>query len=118
MSSNIGGGRPLRVCDLCGLVDDHPRHTIVGTVPKAAIIAAPSDDIINRVLDLAPPADRARLLRDLTDTTSTERHLDCCTAAGCPEPVDSPNNCGNRTAGAEQLRGVKLLGHLESAMEG
>lgn len=115
---NIGGGRPLRVCDLCGGVDDHPRHTIVGTVAGVDLIPAPSDDIINRVLDQAPPADRARLMRDLTDTSSTERHLDCCRTAGCPEPADSPNNCANRTGGAEDLRGARLLGHLETQMEG
>jgi len=25
---NIGGDRPIRPCDLCGLEDDHPRHMV------------------------------------------------------------------------------------------
>lgn len=111
MSSIIGGGRPLRVCDACGGVDDAPRHTVVGADPGAEPTLAPSDEIVDRVLDLAPRADRARLIRDLQDTTSTERHLDCCRERGC-------TSCAERTAGAEDLRDADLLAHLESAMEG
>ena len=110
--ANIGQGRPLRVCDLCGGVDDHPRHSIVGAVPGQDLVAAPSDEVIERVTAAAPARDRARLLRELLDTTVSDRHLDCCRKAGCPLPVDDPNNCSARTRGAERLRGASLLGHL------
>lgn len=112
MAGNIGEGRPVRVCDLCGGVDDHPRHVIDGTDPDAQVVAAPTDDIVNRVLDAAPAADRARLLRDLMDTASSDRHLDCCAAAGCPLPADDEHNCATRTAGAESKTGRQLLAHL------
>lgn len=29
--ANIGDGRPVRKCGVCGITDDHPRHVSVGT---------------------------------------------------------------------------------------
>ena len=108
MSANIGQGRLLRVCDLCGGVDDHPRHVIAGagggTEP---VVAAPSEEILNRVLDAAPTEERARLVRDLMDTSTSDRHMDCCRSAGGPD-----GTCHTVTAGAEDKRGSALLKHL------
>jgi hypothetical protein len=108
-ASNIGGGRPLRVCDLCGGVDDHPRHSLAGTIPGYEGFPRPSQDVVDRVLDSAAGEDRARLLRDLYDTATSDRHLDCCAAAGCPEPGEL--SCANRTAGAKGT-GKAMLTHL------
>lgn len=109
-NSNIGDGRALRVCDLCGGVDDHPRHVIAGTPGRQNItIAAPSDDILTKVMTAAPEAERGRLVRELMDTSSTDRHMDCCRDAGCPD-----GSCNTQTAGAEDLRGAALLDHLVS----
>lgn len=105
--ANIGGGRAIRVCDLCGGVDDHPRHVIAGSVPGQSVVDEPSEEIVNRVLDNAPAELRARLLRDLMDTGSSDRHMDCCREAGCPD-----GSCDQVTAGAEDLRGADLLAHL------
>lgn len=104
MAANIGGGRALRVCDLCGGVDDHPRHVIAGSVEDT--FERPSDDIVNKVLDASPADDRARLLRELTDTGSSDRHLDCCAEAGCPT-----DTCGPQIAGAPGT-GRKMLDHI------
>lgn len=104
MASNIGGDRPLRVCDLCGGVDDHPRHVITGQdFPK------PPADIVDRVLENAPADKRAFLLGELLDTNASDRHMDCCRVAGCPDGI-----CDAQTAGVEELRGGALLTHLES----
>jgi hypothetical protein len=86
MTANIGKGRILRVCDLCGGVDDHPRQILAGTDGQS-IISRPSEDIINRVLDTAPEADRARLLADLMDESSVTVHYDCCAATDCTHDV-------------------------------
>lgn len=117
MSSNIGGDRPLRVCDLCGGVDDHPRHSFAGTIPDAQLVAPPTQDVVDRVLDAAPPDRRAELLAALFDQATTDRHLDCCAAAGCPlaghpDPDQRALACGNRIAGAEGKTGRALLNHL------
>lgn len=106
-AKNIGEGRPLRVCDLCGGVDDHPRHVIAGSVTD--VFPAPSTEVMDRVLKAAPAAERGRLVRDLVDTSSSDRHLQCCAAAGCPG-----GTCDAQIAGAEDLRGADLLGHLMS----
>lgn len=120
MTRNIGGGRALRVCDLCGGVDDHPRHVIAGTVPRnlatgQSVPAAgdgpfppPGDDIIAKVVAAAPAGELPRLLRDLMDTTSSDRHLDCCAAAGCPT-----DTCGPQVADAPGT-GRQMLDHLMS----
>ena len=116
--TDIGGGRALRVCDLCGGVDDHPRHVIAGTVPRnlstgengevsPGPFGGPSDEIIDRVLDAAPRDERARLLRELQDTTSSDRHLDCCAAAGCPT-----GTCEPQVFGAKGKTGKAMMTHL------
>lgn len=103
MAANIGEGRVLRVCDLCGGVDDHPRHVIAN-----GDFTRPSDEIINKVLDAAPAEERARLVNDLIDTSSSDRHLDCCAAAGCPT-----DTCGPQVADAPGV-GQEMLDHLMS----
>lgn len=103
--ADIGEGRPLRVCDLCGGVDDHPRHVIAG--PDRDRFPRVPDKIVDQVLANAPAADRGRLLRDLMDSGSSDRHMDCCRAHGCPD-----GSCDQLTAGAEDLRGAELLQHL------
>jgi hypothetical protein len=115
--ANIGNGRLVRVCDLCGGVDDHPRHVIAGTIPKNIAsgesglsaegpFPGPSDDIMAKVIAAAPEADRVRLLRDLMDTTSSDRHLDCCADAGCPD-----GTCDRQVSDAPGT-GRKMLEHL------
>jgi hypothetical protein len=104
MAANIGEGRVLRVCDLCGGVDDHPRHVIAGTEERA--FPKPSDEILQKVIAAAPTDDVARLVGDLVDTTSSDRHLDCCASAGCPT-----GTCAPQVAGAPGA-GRKMLDHL------
>lgn len=107
----IGNGRALRVCDLCGGVDDHPRHVIAGA---AAAFEPPSDEIVTAVLTNAAAADvdshtLARLLRDLHSVAAQDRHMDCCRQAGCPTGA-----CDQQTAGVESAIGAALLDHLVS----
>lgn len=72
--------RPLRICDVCGQIDDHPRHVYVASdipVNQAHVEAVLERDDI--------PADvRARIIAEVLDTTVQQRHPDCCAAAGCP----------------------------------
>lgn len=105
--SLIGGGRALKVCDVCGGCDDHPRHEFAGAIPGVQVAEPPSQAAVDRVNEVAPTEHRARLLRDLFDTTTGQRHLDCCREAGCPT-----GTCGVRTRGAEDKRGKALLAHL------
>lgn len=102
--ANIGSGRVLRVCDLCGGVDDHPRHVIAGTVGDA--FPKPSDEILQKVIEAAPPGEVGRLINELVDTASSDRHLDCCAAAGCPT-----NTCGPQVANAPGV-GAAMLDHV------
>lgn len=102
---NIGGGRPLRACALCGGVDDHPRHVLGRT--HAAEFGPPTDEIVNLALAAAPEADRPRIMRELLAGRGLTRHIDCCRAAGCPD-----GSCSQVAAGVEDLRGGALLDHL------
>lgn len=107
----IGKGRALRVCDLCGGVDDHPRHIIAGA---ADAFDPPTDEIVTSVLDNAAAAEvdahtLARLLRDLHSVAAQDRHMDCCRGVGCPTGA-----CDQQTAGAPDKTGAQLLKHLVS----
>lgn len=104
------GNRPLRVCDACGQVDDHPRHVISG---EANAYPPPDRAILDVVLETAPREHRARLVAELMDQSSLDLHLDCCRERGCPLPAGDPHNCANRTQGAETKRGKALLAHLD-----
>lgn len=108
--ANIGSGRVLRVCDLCGGVDDHPRHVIAGTSGGPAVVTAPTDEVLGKVTAAVAGMDSgaaARLLRDLMDTSSSDRHLDCCADAGCPT-----GTCGPQVADAGGKTGKAMLVHL------
>lgn len=104
----IGGERPLRGCDVCGGVDDHPRHVISGP-PGAAGTPLPAvvDKTITALAD-ASPEDRARVLAAIYDTSSQDRHPDCCRQVGCPT-----GTCDEQ--GGHDLRGAELLDHLMGA---
>lgn len=106
--TNIGGGRRLRVCDLCGGVDDHPRHTLAGNT--TGLYDRPADAVVERVAAESPDGDRARLIGDLFDTSSQERHKDCCRAAGCPT-----GDCDRELTGWDGTTGAGLLDHLMGA---
>lgn len=101
---NIGRGGALRVCDLCGAVDDHPRHVLAGGDPDTH--SKPSPEIVRKVSAAIAGLDAEvgdRLLTDLLDTGSQDRHMDCCRAAGCPT-----GSCDR----APDLRGKELLAAL------
>ncbi len=103
--TNIGKGRLLRVCDICGGVDDHPRHVIAGS--QTGVFVPPSPEVIRYVIANAPKDEADRLLAELVDTSSQDRHMDCCREAGCPD-----GSCHLVAAGAEEKRGAALLAHL------
>lgn len=102
----IGQGRILRVCDLCGGVDDHPKHVVAGGRPD--LFPAPTPEVIRAVLANAPTDEADRLLAELIDTSASDRHLDCCAAAGCPE-----NTCGPQVQGVKAT-GKAMVAHLMS----
>lgn len=105
--SNIGQGRALKVCDICGLADDHPRHEFAGSRPGVQVAAPPAQEAVDRLLDSAPKEHRARLLSELMDTSTGQRHYDCCRDAGCPTGL-----CDVLTNGAEGKRGADLEKHI------
>lgn len=87
---------PFRVCDLCGGVDDHPRHVIAGVAADAhpvdeSLEQAVADSLADLVNEGAiSMADAMRISGDFHDTTSSDRHKDCCAAAGCPTGTCGP----------------------------
>lgn len=99
--------RPLRVCDICGQVDDHPRHVFgaYGTqfeLPDAALIQA-----VARRADLPEPV-VTEAIRSLTDTTELCAHFDCCAGSGRCD-----GSCAAQVAAAGG-GGAALVAHVES----
>lgn len=106
---NIGGGRVLKVCDVCGGVDDHPRHVIAGSVADTFDPVDP--EIVAKVVANAARQTAEdgvnRLIADLLDRSSQERHMDCCAEVGCPT-----GTCGEVMHAAGSRRGAALLKHI------
>lgn len=67
--------RPLRYCDICGGLDDHPRHVIA--VPEG-VVTRPSEEFLAG-LERGP----FEAVYGLMNERALIRHIDCCAAAGC-----------------------------------
>ena len=110
MTKLIGDGRVLKVCDVCGGVDDHPRHMLAGSTTgifepvDPAIVAA----VAANAAKVAPEAECNRLIADLLDQSSQERHMDCCATTGCPTGA-----CDEVIHAAGSRRGAALLAHIQ-----
>lgn len=103
--------RPMRICDVCGGYDDHPRHVVAwppGQAPK------PDTEVYKVLLgnigaeNLTTP-DGVAAVQDFFETSLQLRHMDCCRQVGCTD-----GSCDVVTAGATDLRGPDLQVHLES----
>lgn len=86
--------RPLRFCDVCGGLDDHPRHVLAdpGNGSK------PTPEFLESLPEGAPISAVALLL----DPNTTIRHMDCCAAAGCEVCQKTEDATGG-------VRGKKLI---------
>jgi len=76
--------RPLRACDVCGQIDDHPRHSFISGPDDPLPVV--HDDFLEAVLaneDMTPKERRAAY-EVLNDRAWQMRHMDCCRAEGCP----------------------------------
>ena len=96
--------RPVRMCDVCGGVDDHPRHVFAHAVGDGATDSA----IALKALENAGD-DREVIMAQISDNSTTIRHMDCCRSVGCPD-----GTCNEVTKGAEDKRGAALVRHLTS----
>lgn len=92
--------RPLRLCDVCGQLDDHPRH--VQGLPPGSTDGTPTKEFLDSLAPGAPVSAIAELLNPLTIV----RHMDCCAAQGCEICAATEQEYGAR-------RGQALIDHLE-----
>jgi hypothetical protein len=99
--------RPLRMCDACGQVDDHPRHVFgIGPDdgnPTTAQVAEKARAAADEAGGLA----RQLIEAQISDTTTRMMHMDCCRDADCPD-----GTCDEVTRGAEDKRGDDLVKHI------
>lgn len=95
--------RPVRMCDSCGGVDDHPRH-VVWHAPGNGLT---SDEVAAKALEAAPKEAFADILAQVRDDTVIAKHMDCCREDGCPD-----GSCPAVTEGVEDVRGDDLVRYL------
>ena len=95
--------RPMRMCDSCGQVDDHPRH-VYGMADGEAIT---SPAVAASAIKAAGASNAEAIIAQIQDTTTLMKHMDCCKADGCPD-----GSCDTVTAGAEGKTGDALVRHL------
>lgn len=67
----------LRLCDVCGVLDDHPRH--VTGVPPDYPGAVPTNEFLQGLPDGCP----ALAIAELMDSSTIVRHMNCCATMGC-----------------------------------
>lgn len=96
--------RPLRLCDACGGLDDHPRH--VQGLPSGSTEGTPTKEFLDSLAPGAPVSAIAELMNPQTIV----RHMDCCAAAGCEICAGTEQEYGAR-------RGQELIDHLDAVRE-
>jgi hypothetical protein len=103
-------GRPIRGCDVCGGVDDHPRHVFTGANAPA------NQEALKAVLDNESLASdvKSYVIAALTDTTLQERHMDCCASSGCPDGSCTAIHASTSAPADQPLVGQALLSYIES----
>lgn len=97
-------GQPLRGCELCGQVDDAPRHVI--STPPGESGVPPVDMIKSMILAGLPDESLAAMLDDSTQV----RHMDCCAAEGCP--AEPGARCGDPERAGSGKKNDDLLLHI------
>jgi hypothetical protein len=90
--------RPLRYCDVCGGLDDHPRH--VQVLRRDMPDFRPTTEFLDG-LESGPVS----ALAQLVDGRTRVAHLDCCAAQGCPLCSETEQETAGR-------RGQDLIDHL------
>jgi len=92
-----------RVCDVCGGVDEHPRHSFTGVFEDVWPVNESAKEAVDSALQ-ALTADGSltfseanKIMADFLDTTQTDRHIDCCAEVGCPK-AGTVDGCDQRTA--------------------
>lgn len=93
--------RNLRLCDVCGQLDDHPRHVL--GVPPGYSGAVPSQEFLDSIAPGAP----VRAVAELMDPTTIVRHMNCCATNGCLI-------CTEVVAAAGGASGAELLASIEA----
>ncbi len=96
--------RPKRLCDSCLQFDDHPRH-VHGTAGGSA---STDPEVVARALEgVKTDDDRAALFAHMRDDTTVMKHMDCCSADGCPD-----GTCDEVIRAAGNKKGNALVKHL------
>jgi hypothetical protein len=98
--------RPLRLCDSCGQVDDHPRH-VFATNPDN-VSGASNADLVREALSKAKSnEEKEAVLAAAMDNNVLTKHVDCCAADGCPG-----GSCDEILAKQGDRRGLDLAAAL------
>src|SRR4051812_16120354 len=92
--------RPMRLCDVCGQLDDHPRH-VIAHHPQSTDGTQSADVVI-------PPGQSipTAALLEFGRPNVSVRHMDCCASQGCEICAQTEQEYGTR-------RGQALIDHLE-----
>lgn len=98
--------RPLRGCESCGQVDDHPR--VVHPMPAESRDGVPTDEVLDKILDDGRLS--AAAVKMLMDPVTVVRHHDCCAAAGCPTGI-----CNEVVAAHDGKTGDALVKSIQKA---
>jgi hypothetical protein len=101
--------RPLRFCDLCGGLDDHPRHMRnLGDGPNSEDGRPDQEFLAGVTTDGAP----VQAVERLTSSSLSEHHFDCGAEAGCESCIQDEAASGGK-------RGQKLIDYVlaESAKQ-
>ena len=97
-------GRPLRGCEVCGQVDDAPRHVVAVEDGSAGV---PGPDTLRALVD-AGISDEG--LVAILDPTTSIRHMDCCASVGCP--AEPGAQCGDSERAGSGQKNDDLLLHI------
>jgi hypothetical protein len=97
--------RPNRSCDVCGVIDQHPRH-IFDTLGVQGLEQTVNEDAVQKAYENENISrqELVAIVSDLRDVSSFTRHMDCCASVGCPD-----GTCEKIMKDTKNAHGFKLV---------
>lgn len=114
---------PYRPCDLCGGVDQDPRHSFSGLIGAPDNATFEPNALVREMLIANIDAQKLSsseafaVRQAFEDTTSTDRHIDCCAEAGCPKRGQE-GDCTPRAEAANGKTGEGMRKAIASLAKG
>jgi hypothetical protein len=104
--------RPYGLCDSCGQVDKAPKHLIYGSRGDFPL----SPELATKAVKGCPKDYSVEsLMAEVQDTSTSQKHMDCCVADGCPDQACNHIHDRSPAPADKPLQNEELFKHIRDS---